>query len=163
MNTQKAISDKLKYILHSNPSLYGLTIQDYAASKLVYNIPDSAIEDAERDLTIFAARQELINKRTDISQGDWVILPDGTASRITVTHMGDSVQIGGSINGSFYISKSGYCSYSGGCGDLVKRDNLVKTCEQMEGNCWIFSGDWSGGGRGVYSTLMFNVYKLIKP
>lgn len=158
MNTTESIN----YIINSNPSLFDLRFKDYVNGKVVLTEPSKyAIEDATKDLELFNKRQLAILERDEISIGDWVLRKDGKTERITVDSWSDCIQVGGTFGGSFYISKNGYCSYSGSCGDVISKTNLIKTDEYKEGSCWIFSQDWTGGGRGVHYILKFKVWKEV--
>jgi hypothetical protein len=155
--------ERVKMIINSNPSLFDLRFKDYVNGNVVMTEPSPrALERAESDLELFNESQEGIYKRNDIAQGDWVELEDGTLSRVTVTSWGDTVQVGGTYGGSYHINSDGYCSYSGGCGGQVKREDLHNTEDYKEGSCWIFSERHVGGGRGVHSVLRFKVWKQIK-
>lgn len=152
--------NKLLEIIHSNPSLFDLKFKDWNGKESQYDTPsNTAFNIAEINLKLFEKRQSLILKRTKLSCGDWVHLKDGRKERITVDSFSDSIQVGGNKNGSFYISKSGNCSYSGGCGDLIKIKNLKNTYRYKEGLCWIFSEDWIGAHRSVNTELKFKIWK----
>lgn len=148
-------------IIRSNPSVYNLRFESYENGKVVFTKPSElAMKDIEKDLKLFEERQEAIYKRTQISMGDYLIKKDGSISRITVI-IDDLVQDGGHENGSFYIGKNGFCSYSGTCGNIINLKNYVLTNEYREGLCWIFSNDWTGPHRGVSNRLKFKVLREI--
>lgn len=149
------VSEDILKFINFNPIIYGLQFQDYRDGKIIYTQPDKfAISKALIDLDLFQKRQEAIDNRTKISEGDWIIRKSGEYERVSVAR-GGYIQAGG--NGSNYISQTGFCSYSGSCGDRIEKVEL--TDETMEGSCWIFSGDWSGAHRGVYNFLKFKVYR----
>ena len=151
----------IEYIINSNASLFGLKFIDWVDGKPVFSEPsENAIKEAKKDLELFTERQEAIYKRTKITCGDWVQLKDGTFSRVTVLY-DNQIQIGGSENGSYHISKGGTCSYSGGCGDIVEKIKLKKTTRYKNGLCWIFSQEWTGAHRGVNNILEFKIWKEI--
>jgi hypothetical protein len=155
-------AEQIQYIINSNPSLFDLRFKDYVNGKITYTEPSKyAIQDATKDLELFQQRQKLLYDKKIIGKGDWVILKDGRKERVTVTEWNDTIQVGGSFGGSYHVNKYGGCSYSGGCGDLINRNELVSTDNFEEGSCWIFSQDWSGAGRGVYNILKFRVWKQI--
>ena len=148
-----------KQIMHSNPLLFDLKVKDYSAPKWEYEEPtQQQLEKALKYVELFKGRQEAIRERSEISQGDWVRLKDGSMSRVTVNHHTGTIQIGGG-QGSYHLFRNGYCSYSGGCGEQVKLSSLKDTGEYKPGGCWIFSNDWSGAGRGVHSELEFKVWQ----
>lgn len=147
----------------SNPVVYGLTYLGYENGKPKFEKPNSYhIKRAETDLRLFDERQKAIDNLDVIACGDWVIRKDGTMERITINITDYSVQVGGGENGSFYISKSGHCSYSGSCGDSIPYEKLIKTNEKKAGSCWIFSSDYSDAGRGIYKKLLFKVWREIE-
>jgi hypothetical protein len=153
--------ENVNFIINSNPTLFGLMFKDYQNGKVIYSEPSEyAKEEATKDLVLFELRQNEINKRKDICCGDWVLLKNGKKERITVLST-NVIQVGGNQNGSFYIFKSGNCSYSGSCGELIDKTKLKKTGDFLPGLCWIFSGDLTGGGRGVYNILNFKVWEEI--
>lgn len=153
--------ESIEYIINSNLSLFGLQFLDYVDGKPIYSKPSNeAIKLATIDLELFTERQEQIYKRTKISCGDWILLKDGTYSRVTVLY-DKQIQIGGNYNGSYHIFKNGVCSYSGSCGNIMEKKQLKKTTRLKDAECWIFSQDWVGAHRGVYNILKFKVWKEI--
>jgi hypothetical protein len=159
----KTKEEQLQFIINSNPTLFGLRFKDYIDGKIVLTEPsENAIKTAERDYELFQKCQEAIYQRTTPAMGDWVELEDGRFERITV-HLGENtLQVGGTFGGSFYIYDNGRCSYSGGCGDPIKREEIVPTDNYKEGQCWLFSDNWPGANRGVYNILRFKVWKQHK-
>ena len=149
-------------LMEVNPNLFYLKVQDYKDGKVIYSEPTAtAKEKAERNLKLFQERQEAIYKREKIAQGDWVILKDGTKSRVTVSEWDDSIQVGGHFGSSVFINQSGTGSHSGSCGDSVNKSELVNTGEYEDGRCWIFADNSAGAGRGIYNVLKFKVWKQI--
>lgn len=149
-------------LMESNPELFHLSVESYEIGKITYKEPTAtAKEMAERNLKLFEERQEAIYKREKIAQGDWVILKDGTKSRVTVTEWGDSVQVGGHFSSSVFIYQNGFGSYSGGCGNSIDLKELVNTREYEDGLCWIFADNSAGAGRGINNVLKFKVWKQI--
>jgi hypothetical protein len=151
----QSISQNLLEFINRNPVVYGLYFKGYENGKIVYSDPSQfAIRDAVRDMELFNQRQEAINNRNKISEGDWIIRKDGKYEGISVAYDGWT-QAGGA--GSVYVSKNGYCSYSGSCGDFI--ESFEATEETKERVCWIFSNDSAGAHRGVYHKLNFKVWK----
>jgi hypothetical protein len=68
--------------------------------------------------------------------------------------------------GSLYMSKDGFCSYSGGfCfdyGGRIKTKALRLKKEKKQGEFWFFSQDYSGASMGVYFLGDFKVWKVDK-
>lgn len=166
-NQEPALTEqqKLEYIMNSNPSLFDMVFDEYQDGHIKYKfghkyLQERAEKQAALDLKLFEERQQAIYKRSSPKTGDYVLMPSGDVSRITVDNWPDSVQIGGTWGGSYYINSNGGCSYSGSCGDSIRRDKLVDTGELKSGQCWLFSGEWSGAGRGVSLPLQFRVWKL---
>ena len=157
------MKEQLMVFINNNPSVYGLSFKDYKDGRIEYSPPDKySVSKAEGDLSLFASRQTAIYNRRKIAEGDYVILLDGSISRVTVGQWDDRVQVGGYYGGSYYISDSGRCSYSGGCGDSVKLDSLVDTGTYKPGMCWLFSQGRAVAHNGVYKELKFKVFKQIK-
>lgn len=152
---QSEISQDILDYINSNPTVYDLYFKGYENSRIIYTEPSSyAIERASKDLELFKQRQQAMDSRTKISEGDWIIRKSGEYEGISVAHEG-LVQAGGF--GSVYVAKNGYTSYSGGCGDLIKSFEL--TSEKKKRRCWIFSNDFPGAGRGVFNFLTFKVWR----
>ena len=153
--TQPKISQDVLDYINSNPTVYDLYFKGYDNSRIVYTEPsDYAIQRALKDLELFKQRQQAMDDRTKISEGDWIIRKDGKYEGISVAHEGH-VQAGGF--GCVYVAKNGYTSYSGGCGDVIKSFEL--TNEVKKRRCWIFSNDSPGAGRGVFNFLSFKVWR----
>lgn len=159
-STTKEINQELIELIQRNPAIYGLVFDGYENGKIIYSNPSSfAIRDAKIDLELFRQRQEAIDTRKSISEGDFVIRKNGEYERVSVSQWGDSIQAG--KGGSIYINQSGRGSHSGSCGDLINRNNLRLTDETKEGSCWIFQADRAGAHRAVYHVLKFKVYQEI--
>ena len=110
---------------------------------------------------LFSQRQEAIYRREKPSKGDWVLLPNGEMKRITIISETGFFQLNNPEAGRFHIFKSGYCDFSGSCGDLYKDKKLILTDQYKEGYCWIFSKDIPGPHRGVWRKLRFKVWKIV--
>lgn len=115
------------------------------------------IEAAQKDLDILKSRIELFDKRTGPRVGDYLELPYGILTRFTHA-WDDGIQIGGGSS-SYYLG-NGYISYSGGLDPSIEYSAIVPTDKKKDGVIWFFHGDSAGGGRGVYSTIPFRVFKL---
>ena len=113
--------EQLKFIIDSNLQLFGIKFLDYKDGRMVFTSPSiSAVKEAEENYRLFKERQKAINQRVKPSAGDWVKRLNGEYSRITVySEYSSHIQLGGTENGSYYCSKSGSCSYSGGCGESI--------------------------------------------
>jgi hypothetical protein len=158
------MTQREKNIAYSNPAIFGLRFCDYKDGEVIFSEPsDYEIQSIQRQIALFDERQEAINNRQTIAEGDYVLMKTGEYSRVTVASWPDSVQIGGSYGGSYYLNSNGTGSYSGGCGDSIKKNTLQLTTETKPGNCWIFLDNSSGAHRGVHDTLQFKVWKEITP
>lgn len=153
----------LQKMLYSNPNIYYLQLKGYTYHRgAVYHRPtERGMKVARTDWDLFKDRQEAIYNRTEIAQGDFVRLKDRSISRVTVTRMGNHIQVGGSRNSALYVSPEGYGSYSGSCGDVISLVNIQPTSEYIEGDCWIFSQDRSGAHRGVTNTLRWKLWQEV--
>lgn len=92
--------------------------------------------------------------------GDFVILADGTHSRIstkTPTHFQLSEpRFGASFHWTWW-----YCSYSGGHKPVLHPlASLEPTGETRDGNVWVFHHDIAGAHRGVHCMIPCRVYRL---
>lgn len=116
-------------------------------------------EAVKNDFSILQNSILEMNKETDFRLGDFVLLPDGQFVRFT--HIWeDSIQT--YTDGSFYLSKSGYLSYSGSLDSGIKKEDLILTNDKKLGQVWFFSQGEAGGNRGVYANIEFRVYKVKK-
>ena len=152
--------EHLKTILRSNPSIFNLKFEGYENGKVIFSEPtEYALKAAQKDFELFQERQQKIFERQTIAQGDWVLLPNGEYSRVTVDSWPDSIQIGGHFGSSVYINSNGTGSYSGGCGDSIDKKNIEPTDEYKDGLCWLFHEGYSGAHRGVSHVLKFKVWR----
>lgn len=146
-------------LMRSNPEMYGV-IDEWTPDGIVYSEPTvKGIKALEKDITILDQRQADIYKRTTPAVGDWLRLKTGGIDRINCIHEDGNIQVG--EKGSFYLFNGGGCSYSGLGGELIENINLKATNEYKCGECWIFSGNESGAGRGVGNIVKFKVWEEI--
>lgn len=146
-------------LMRSNPKMYGV-IDEWAPEGIVYSEPTAkGIKALEKDISILDNRQTAIFNRTTPAVGDWVHLKTGRIGRICMIHNSGVIQLG--EKGSFYLFNGGGCSYSGLGGELIENIKLNATEEYKYGECWIFSGNESGAGRGVGNIVKFKVWKEI--
>lgn len=100
---------------------------------------------------ILAQRVAAFNRRTGARVGDFLKLkvPDARCQEyVRFSHdWEDSLQT--SECGSFYLSESGFISFSGGLDRGIKREDLIETEEKKLGNIWFFDQGISGAARGV--------------
>lgn len=151
-----------KEICQNNPAIFGLSIAGMNQGRLTFTEPDERqLRAAEIDVVEFQRRQEAIRKRTKPAEGDWVHRLDGSFERISVVHGDWHLQVGGYAGSSVYINSNGTGSYSGGCGDVIKHENLVDSGAYKPAACWMFHHQSSGAGRGVNAVLEFKVWKEV--
>lgn len=126
-------------------------------NKINFDIqPQYVIDKAERDLAIIKDRIEKFNSREGFKIGSKIKLPDG--QYVMISQIWDeSVQT--SLGGSMHLGKSGYISFSGGMDSGIDKSDLILTDEVSYSTIWIFHNDLSGGGRGVYYKMPFQVYR----
>lgn len=118
------------------------------------------INKAQNDLNLIVNRITARSNRTEILEGDVIEYLDGHTER--VTHVWDDGQIqAGGGSSSYYMGKSGYASYSGGLNSGLPLAELKLTENTKECLFWFFSGDMSGGGRGVNFYCPVKVWKQI--
>jgi hypothetical protein len=155
---QNALDNQL--MLQSNPSIYDAKELSYSYENGATYAPPVGRYLAQfvKDIQFFVESQIAIYSRTEISQGDWVLLKDGTYSRVTVNCWDDSIQVGGCYGNAVYINGNGFASYSGTCGDVIERKDIEPSDFYKAGKCWIFSNRNSGAHRGVTNILNFKVW-----
>jgi hypothetical protein len=141
---------------------------DLDGLKLVANLNEilkskSLIDKIE--LNVVLAKQRLNVKegfRTPTT-GDFVKVGD---EYYRLVYCGSDSSFQYTINGSFFIGKEGYGTYSGGFnfehGGTFKLSQLTPMpIDTKEGSFWFFSNDYMGGSRGVYMNGDFNVWEVI--
>ena len=119
-----------------------------------------------KDLELFASIETALLKRKEPQEGDFVEYADGKFARISADHRNGSFQLSNKIG--VYVSECG--SQASGCTwdpdlDDIERErlvfsNLTLAAKTMQGHCWMFSGGYSGGDRGVYHNIKFKVWTL---
>jgi hypothetical protein len=120
----------------------------------------------EKDATILADRQALLDAETSPRVGDFVVFSDGVTRRVSyVWRFGNDpstdVQTSDLGGGSFYLG-NGYVSFSGSLYNSVPGSTLTRTDEAREGNVWFFHHDWAEAHNGVHTTAQFRVYHSTK-
>jgi hypothetical protein len=135
-----------------NQNNMALVNYDYSSNKYIF-IESKII----KNFQIAIARQEARDSITTISQGDIIVLPDGQKVFVSHAHS-DTVQTTG--GGSFYISKGGQMSYSGGLDSGLKISDLIKSEDKGICSCWFFEGDWSRAHSAVYANISVTVWKV---
>lgn len=118
------------------------------------------IEMAEHNLKILAERMADFDKKEGPRVGDYLELPYGMVTRFTYD-WGEEIQIGGGSH-SFYLGTGGYTSYSGSLDPGIKKEYMVDAGYKKDGLVWFFHEGYSGGGRGVYFSVPFRVFKLVE-
>lgn len=120
-----------------------------------------------RDLQLFKTIQENMTNINEPKDGDFVEYEKGKYSRISTDRHNGIFQISNNIG--IFVSSDGSSSASGCTWDSdfdyieserLTLKNLKPTTKTMKGKCWTFSGNYAGGGRGVYSELDFKVWLL---
>lgn len=153
------IQERKNILMRSNPEMYGV-IDEWTPEGIVYSEPTAkGIKALGKDISILDKRQAAVYNRTTPAVGDWVRLKTGRIDRINTIHEDGDIQVG--EKGSFYLFHGGGCSYSGLGGELIENINLKATEKYKYGECWIFSGNESGAGRGVSNVVKFKVWDEI--
>jgi len=119
------------------------------------------------DLQLFTTIQENMANINEPKDGDFVEYEKGKYSRISTDRHDGTFQISNNIG--IFVSADGSSSASG-CtwdsdfdyieSDRLTLDNLKPTTKTMKGECWTFSGNYAGGGRGVRFDINFKVWLL---
>ena len=122
-------------------------------------------KDREFNDKLFLELEKGYNLIQTIRIGDFVLEPGGKCTRVTQVWeykngKPESVQVGGTYGGSFYLG-AGYMSYSGGLDPSISVKKLHLTDKTMCGVIWFFNQDRLGEGRGVYYEMDFRVYELV--
>lgn len=107
---------------------------------------------------ILQERTEQYNKKPGARVGDFLKLPYGLITRFT-HEWEDSIQTGGTKNGSYYLG-GGYLSYSGGLDSGAKKIDLVATEETREGSIWFFKNNDSRAHNGIEFMIQQRVFEL---
>jgi hypothetical protein len=118
------------------------------------------LTEAKRNIELIKQRIENRKQFTNILVGDYIHYLDGRIERTTYIWE-DSAQAGGG-SGSYYMSKSGYGSYSGGLNSGLPLNKLKATNDFKPALFWLFSEDWSGGSRGVYFYCPVRIWQEIE-
>lgn len=109
---------------------------------------------------ILQNRVEAFNKIQGARVGDYLKLPYGIYTRFT-HDWGDSLQTGGGSN-SYYLSKSGFLSYSGGLDSGISRKDIRLTNETKKGFIWFFNNDDARAHNGINFEIDFRVFEPIE-
>ena len=111
----------------------------------------------DKDKAILADRQAGLDDKTNVKEGDWVRLKDGTYSRISSLNS-EYAQLCTGRSGRFYLGESGYCSYSGGLSGGVRRLSLTPSDERRPGNVWFFHHNVRKAHNGVDAVVDLPVW-----
>ncbi|MDD3467037.1 MAG: hypothetical protein PHE67_07795 [Campylobacterales bacterium] len=119
-----------------------------------------------KDLELFSSIEAALLKREKPQEGDFVEYADGKFARISVDHHNGTFQLSNKIG--VYVSECGSqasgCTWDSDLDDIERErlvfDNLALTSKTMQGRCWMFSGGYAGGGRGVYYNINFKLWIL---
>ncbi len=131
----------------------------YPKAVLKNDVPEYLLKQAEADLQHF---EDIEKVRMEINKpliGDAILRKDGSKTFIALfTYDGNFQDTHG---GSFHVNGI-HGSYSGGFTmDVLNTRNLQLTNELSELRCWIFSGKWVGGNRGVHYKINVRTWKEI--
>lgn len=108
---------------------------------------------------ILAARQLFLDKRNEITVGDYVM--DGEKLLRVAHDWGDSLQLtDGKFGASFYLG-DGYVEFSGGLNPSILRSRFVPTTDKRMGSVWFFSQNRVEAHNGYYTKASFRVWKLV--
>jgi hypothetical protein len=122
-------------------------------------LPESLLLTAEKDLQIFAEREQSRLALNKPLVGDAIIRKDGKKSYIGIFTYDGKFQ--DTFGGSFYLGGC-YASYSGGFTmDVLNVKRLQLTEELTPLRCWIFSENSVGGGRGVHYQINVKTWREI--
>lgn len=125
-------------------------------------------ETVKNDLKLFKTIEQNLLSIDEPKEGEFVEYEVGKFARISRLHKGDSsFQISNKVG--VYVWENG--AQASGCtwdsdldhisSERLVISNLQPTTETRKGKCWTFSGNQSGGGRGVWFEINFKVWRLI--
>ena len=117
-----------------------------------------AKHDAE-NVVILRDRQAHLDASDGVRVGDFILSGDKV---LRVAHdWGDEVQpTFGNPGGSFYLTRNGFCSFSGSLDCSIPKTSLVLTEERRAGSVWFFSRDHSMAHNGYDTEAFFRVWRL---
>ena len=147
------------YQPHINRNVYFL---DGISLKINYDqISDNLKEKIQKN---FNEAERIINLKLDFikpSSGDFILV-NNKYYRIAIWHDENKFQY--TEGGSFHLSKSGLCSYSGGFdftyGSTFNVDDFKLTTKFKKGSFWICGNDEVKAHNGVYFDMDFKVWKF---
>lgn len=119
-------------------------------------IPEDNSHLDETDAAYLAAAIEARQSRARMLVGDFVTMPDGAIKRVAYD-WGDAFQL--TRGGSFYLTKMGGASMSGGLEPSIPAGAFERTDATMLGRFWFFHHDRSGPGRGIDVVARCRVWK----
>lgn len=88
-------------------------------------------------------------QRKELSEGDFIALPDGTFQRVACIHGDSTFQTAFTFNGSFYWYSSGNLSFSGTLNGSIPKASVSPSSLTMKGKVWFFDQGIVGAGRRV--------------
>lgn len=106
---------------------------------------------------ILQQRLQRFNEKPGPRVGDYLKLDNWNYTRFT-HEWPDTIQTGG-MGGSYYLSESGFLSYSGSCDPGVPKDCLELTEETKPGAVWFFSEDHHRAHNSVTFVVPLRVYR----
>ena len=116
----------------------------------------------DRDREIIAGRVALMDSLGPQARvGDWLRFEDGKFVR--VTHVWDNGVQTWPDGGSYHLTVSGHCSYSGSLDSVIEFDRITPTAETRDGSIWIFHHDRWAAHNGVDTSVPFRVYDCKRP
>lgn len=120
------------------------------------------LKELAENYIILQERSGLFNAVKTVRVGDYVKHLNGTIDRVTYIWEQQGIAQTGGGGISYYLSKSGYVSYSGGLDPGVKIENLVYTGEVTPGWIWFFNRDFREANNSVTFQIDFRVYHEIE-
>jgi hypothetical protein len=113
----------------------------------------------KKNLAILEQKQKLLDDRTEIGVGDFVI--DGDKLLRVAQVWDDDIQLtDGRYGASFYLS-NGSVSMSGGLDPAIDKTRFLPTDDKRDGSCWFFSENYVRGHNGYETTAKFRVWRLV--
>lgn len=146
--------------VYSHPTEQGCQFAIYRTfvDRGLIQIPEDNSHLDEIDAQICAETFAAYDARPGVRNGDFLDMGDGTFKR--ACHLWDhGAQV--TKGGSYYISRCGGVSYSGGLDPSILFERWEPTDETMVGRFWFFKHGRAGAGRGIDVLHRCRVFRLI--
>ncbi len=141
-----------------------MTLEEFRELNSHFYNAHTAAQHSENDFDLLTTRINELNHHEGPRVGDFVIMPDETVLRFTHHWSGSDYNelqttVPGCGDQSFYLSKHGFCDFSGSLSDALPVSQLEDTLENRPGRVWFFHDDYARAHNAVHATVPFRVYR----